>query len=221
MVLLLDERPVFWINVRDEREEEDGIVLVDLVYPQDRQDYARRVIGPCVRVDSRSRCRGREVEKGVEQRRQYARTHGSLRVKRLLHGRVVQRLVEDTLRARRVGNVPDNLFPVAHLEPVQVDGRVRVGEGPRGEGVLGADGGEGRGAEDGGADPEGVAVGRGEGCGWGGQGEEVLEDGGAVVPVEGEGEVVGGVEGGWGEVGVVEEGDGEEDVDEECVLWCC
>lgn len=168
--------------------------------------------------DSRSRSRGREVEKGVEQRRQYARADGGFRVKRLLHGCVVERLVKDALRARRVGNVPDDLFTIAHLEPVQVDGRVRVGEGPCGEGVLGADGGEGRGAEDGGANPEGVAVGGGEGCGRRWEGEEVLEDGGAVVPVEGEGEVVGGGEGGLGEVGVVEEGDGEEDVDEECVL---
>lgn len=63
-------------------------------------------------------------------------------------------------------------------------------------------------------------MGRGEGCGGRGEGEEVLEDGGAVIPVEGEGEVVRGWEGGGGEVDVVEEGDGEDDVDEECVLWC-
>lgn len=33
MVLLLDERSVVWINVRDEGEEEDGVVLVDFVNP--------------------------------------------------------------------------------------------------------------------------------------------------------------------------------------------
>lgn len=44
------------------------------------------------------------------------------------------------------------------------------------------------------------------------------EDGGGVVPVEGEGCVVGLGEGGLGEVGVVEEGEGEEEVEEEGVL---
>lgn len=116
--------------------------------------------------------------------------------------------MEDALRARRVGNVPDDFLAVAHLEPVQVDGGVGVCEGPCREGVLGADGGEGCGAEDGGADPEGVAVGGGEGCGGRWEGEEVLEDGGAVIPVEGEGEVVGWGEGRLREVGVVEEGYG-------------
>lgn len=166
MVLAFDEGPVVWVNVRDECEEEDGVVLIDLVSPQDGQDDARRVVGLCILREGRRRGRGREVEKGVEQRRQDALADGGLGVKRLLHGRVVERLVEDALRARRVSNVPDDLFAVAHLEPVQVDGRVGVGERPGGEGVLGADGGKGRGAEDGGADPEGVAVRGGEGCGW-------------------------------------------------------
>lgn len=114
----------------------------------------------------------------------------------MLHGCFVEEVVEDAVRTVRVGDVPDGALAVAHLEPVEVDGRVWVGEGPCGGGVLGADGGEGGGSEGGGADPEGVAVGGGEGCLGGGEGEEVGEDGGAVVPVEGEGCVVGLREGG-------------------------
>lgn len=55
VILLFNERPVVWVNVRDEREEEDGVVLVDLVNPQNGQDYARRVVRPRIRVDTRSR----------------------------------------------------------------------------------------------------------------------------------------------------------------------
>lgn len=173
------------------------------------------MIGVCIRGGSRSR----EAEKGVDKRREHAWADGSARVDVLLHGRVVEDVVEDALRARRVGDVPDDFLAVAHLQPVQVDGRVWVCEGPCCQGVLGAYGGEGCGAEDGGAYPEGVTVGGGEGCCWGWEGEEVLEDGGAVIPVEGEGVGVRWRKGGLGEVSVVEESDGQQDVDEECVLW--
>lgn len=74
--------------------------------------------------------------------------------------------------------------------------------------------GKGGGAEEGGRGPQGVALRVGEDALL----ELVLEEHGAVVPVEGEGAARGGGGEGRGEVGVVDEGDGEEDVEEEGVL---
>lgn len=196
----------------DETKEENDSIIVDRVDRKGGDDGTSTMIRVRLR---RGRCR--EFEELVKERRERVRYNGG-GIDRILHGRLVEEVVKNAIRTIRVGNVPNCAFPMAHLEPVEVDGRVRVGEGPRGGRVLGADGGEGGCAEGGGADPEGVAVGGGEGRLGGGEGEEVGEDGGAVVPVEGEGCVVGLGEGGLGEVGVVEEGEGEEEVEEEGVL---
>lgn len=163
----------------------------------------------------RGRCR--EFEELVKERRERIR-YDDGGIDGILHGSLVKKVVKNAIRTIRIGDIPHCALPMPHLKPVEVDGRIRVGEWPRGGRVLGADGGEGGCAEGGCADPEGVAVGGGEGCFGGGEGEEVGEDGGAVVPVEGEGCVVGLGEGGLGEVGVVEEGEGEEEVEEEGML---
>lgn len=78
--------------------------------------------------------------------------------------------MKNAIRTIRIGNIPHRALPMAHLKPVKVHSRIRVGEGPRGGRVLGADGGEGGCAEGGCADPEGVAVGGGEGRLGGGEG---------------------------------------------------
>lgn len=172
--------------MRDKGEEEDDVLVVNRPVQEDGEDGARDVVGVCV---YRGACG--EVEEGVEERRQQSWRNRPGGVEGVAHGCVVEEVVEDAVGAGRVGDVPDDSLAVAHLEPVEVEGRVWVCEGPCGFRILGGGGGEGGGAEDGGADPEGVAVGGGQCCGGGWEGEEVGENGGAVIPVEGEGGAVG------------------------------
>ena len=110
--------------------------------------------------------------------------------------------VEDAVFSQRVGELPDRLLALGHLQPVEV-GAGRVGfQGP---GLLGATSGgrtEGECAEERRAGPEGVALRWVDSVGQAG-----VEEGGALGPVEGD-EVVVGARVAKGEVRVVHRSEG-------------